>query len=64
MSTDMLEDIHDGSQYHPIINRREEHYRIRDSFKQRRAKWKGELLSMQNIGKGLHKLCKAVVIEL
>ena len=35
MSTDMLEDIHYGIQSHPSINRREVHYRIRGSFKQR-----------------------------
>ena len=36
MSTEMLEDIFDGSQYHPIINSREACYRIRDRFKQRK----------------------------
>ena len=61
MSTDILEDICDGSQYHPIINRREARYRIHDSFKQRKAEWKGSLLSMRNMGKGLHKVFKAVV---
>ena len=35
MSTDMLEDIFDGSQSHPIMNRREACYRIRDHIKQR-----------------------------
>ena len=33
MSTDMLEDIPDGSQYHPIINRREERYKTHDLIK-------------------------------
>ena len=37
MSTDMLEDICDGSQYHPNINRREAQYKICYCFKQRRA---------------------------
>ena len=37
MSTDMLEDIHDGSQYHHRINIREARYKIRDCFKQRQA---------------------------
>ena len=45
MSTDMLEDISDGSQSHLIINSREARYRIRDPVKQRQAEWKGELLS-------------------
>ena len=30
MYTDMLEDIRDGNHSHPIINRRESHYKIRD----------------------------------
>ena len=32
MSTDMLKDICDGSQYHPRINRREAGNKIRDSL--------------------------------
>ena len=35
MYTDMLEDICDGSQSHPKVNRREARYKIRDSIKQR-----------------------------
>ena len=31
MSTDMLEDIRDGSQYHTNVNRREARYKIHDS---------------------------------
>ena len=30
ISTEMLEDIHEGSQTHPNVNRREERYKIRD----------------------------------
>ena len=33
MSTNMLEDIHDGSQYHPSIKRREALYKICDRIK-------------------------------
>ena len=55
MSTDMLEDIRDGSQSCPIINRIEARYKIRDSFKQRQLEWKGESLSTQNMGKFLRK---------
>ena len=47
----MLEDMSDGSQFHPCINRREAHYKIRGCFKQRQVEWKGTLLSMQNMGK-------------
>ena len=35
ISMEMLEDICDGSQTHPNINRRETHYKIRDSIRQR-----------------------------
>ena len=45
MSTGILKGICDGSQSHPIINRREARYKIRDHIKQFQAEWKGELLS-------------------
>ena len=45
LSTDMLEYIFDGSQYHPSINRIKARYKIHGSFKQRQAEWKGVLLS-------------------
>ena len=35
ISTEMLEDICDGSQTHPSIDRREAKYKIRDSIRQR-----------------------------
>ena len=34
MSTEMLEDISDGSQSHPNVNQREARYQIRDCIKQ------------------------------
>ena len=43
MSTDMLEDVHDGSQYHPNVNRIEARYKIRDHIKQRQSEYKGLL---------------------
>ena len=64
MYTDMLEDICDGSQSCPSINRREARYKIRGCITQRRAEWKGALLSTQNMGKYLQKLFKNVVIKL
>ena len=64
MSTDILEDICDGSQSHPSINGREAHYNTSDHFKQRQVEYKGTLLSTQTMGKGLHKVFKAVVNEL
>ena len=33
MSKDMLEDIRDGSKYHPSVNRREARYKICDCIK-------------------------------
>ena len=35
ISTEMLEDIRDGSQTHPNVNRREARYKIRDRIRQR-----------------------------
>ena len=64
MYTDMLEDISDGSQYHPTINMIEARYKIRYFIKQRRVECKEGLLSMQNIGKVFHKVLKIVVNEL
>ena len=45
MSTEMLEIIRDGSKSHPILNRRESHYKIRDLIKRRQMERKGLLLS-------------------
>ena len=64
MYMDMLEDIRVRSQSNPSINRREAHYKTSDCFKQSRPEWKGALLSMQNMGKGLQKLLKTVVNEI
>ena len=56
----MLEDIRDGNQSHLSINRREAFYKIRNCIKRSKAGCKEEFLSMQNMGKGLHKVFKAV----
>ena len=40
MSTDILQDILDGSQYHPIINRIEARYKILYCIKQGQAECK------------------------
>ena len=37
ISTEMLEDIRDGIQTHPNVNKREARYKIRDSIKQRKS---------------------------
>ena len=52
MSTDMLEDIRDGSQSHMSINRIEARYNIRDHIKQGQVELKVALLSTRNMGKG------------
>ena len=64
ISMDMLEDICDGSQSHPNVNRRESRYKKRDCIRQRQSEWKGELKATRNMGKGLHKLFKTVAKEI
>ena len=64
ISTEMLEDIRDGSQSHPNVNQREYRYKIRDCIKQRQPECKGALKYMQNMGKGLHKVFKNTVKEI
>ena len=64
MSTNMLEDIRDGGQFHRIINSRDARYKIHDIIKLIQVEWKGTLLSMRNIRKGLHKIFKAVVNDI
>ena len=64
ISTEMLEDIRDGSQTHPNVNMREARYKIRDCIKQRQSEWKGALKSTRKMGKGLHKVFKTVVKEI
>ena len=54
ISTEMLEDIRDGSQTHPNVNRREACYKIRDRIRQRKLGWKEALKATQSMGKGLH----------
>ena len=61
MSTELLEDIHDGSQSHPSVNMRESRYKRYNSTKQSQAELKGAILSTRNMGKGLQKLFKAAV---
>ena len=61
ISTDMLEDIRDGSQTHTNFNRREARYKIRDLVRQRQFEWKGALKATRSMGKGLHNLFMTVV---
>ena len=64
ISTEMLEDIRDGSQTHSDVNRREARYKMRDRIRQIKPEWKGALKATQNMGKGLHKVCKTVVKDI
>ena len=64
ISTEMLEDIFDGSQYHPNVNRIEARYKTRDRIKQRKLEQKGALKATRNMGKGLHKLFKTDAKEI
>ena len=43
ISTEILEDIRDGSQTHTNVNRREASYKIHDRIRQRQLEWKGYL---------------------
>ena len=64
ISTEMLENIRDGSQSHPNVNKIEARYKIRDRIRQRQSEWKGVLNDTQNMGKVLHKVFKTVVREI
>ena len=64
ISTEMLEDIHDGSQTHLNVNRRLARYKIRDPITQIQSEGKGALKSTQSMGKGLQKVFSTVVKEI
>ena len=64
ISTEMLEDIRDGSQSHPNVNQREAHDTIHDHIRQIQLKWKRALKATRNMGKGLHKVCISIVKEI
>ena len=64
ISTDILEDILDGSQTHTNVNRREAGYKIRDCIRQRQSEWKVALKATQSMGKSLHKVFSTVVKEI
>ena len=64
ISTKMLEDICDGSQTHPDVNKREARYKIRDRIRQKKSQWKGALKATRNMVKGLHKVFSKIVKEI
>ena len=61
ISTEMLEDICDGSQTHPNVNSMEARYKLSDCIRQRQSEWKGELKSIRSMGKYLHNVFSTVV---
>ena len=52
ISTEMLENIRDGSQCHPRVNRREACYKILNRIRQRKLEWKGALKAKTSMVKG------------
>ena len=64
ISTEMLQDIRDGSQTHQNVNKRKARYKIRDRVRQRQLEWKGALKDTLSMGKCLHKLFSTVVKEI
>ena len=56
ISTEMLEDIRDGSQTHPTVNKRGARYEICDRIRRKELQRKGALKATCNMGKGLHKV--------
>ena len=64
ISTEMLEDICDGSQTHPTVNKREAGYEIRDPIRRKESQWKGALKATHNMGKGLHKVLSTIVKDI
>ena len=64
VSTDMLEDICDGSQTHLNVNRREARYKIRDRIRQGQSERKGALKATQSMVKCLHKVFSTFVKEI
>ena len=64
ISTEMVEDIRDGSQTHPNVNRTETRSKIRDRIRQRKSEWKGALKVTRSMGKGLYKVFSTVVKDI
>ena len=64
ISTEMLEDIRDGSQTHPNVNKREARYKISDRVRQQESQWKGAIKATQSMGKVLHKVFSTIVKEI
>ena len=55
ISMELLQDIRDGNQNHPKINKREARMAIRDRIKPNKSEWKGALRATHKMGKFLHR---------
>ena len=64
ISTEILQDIRDGNQNHPKINKREARMEIRDRIKQNKSEWKGALRATHKMGEGLHRVFSTIVLEI
>ena len=64
ISTETLHDIRDGNQTHPKIDKMEARLAIRDRIKLKKFQWKGALRATHKMGKGLHRVFKAIVSEI
>ena len=64
ISMEMLEEIRNGRETHPNVNKREAHYKIRDRIRHIQPEWKGVLKATRNMGKGLHKVFFTVVKDI
>ena len=64
ISTEMLEDIRDGSQTHPTVNKMEARYEIHDHIRRKESQRKGALKATRDMVKGLHKVFSTIVKEI
>ena len=61
---ELLQNIRDGNQNHPKINKREARMAIRDRIKQNKSEWKEEIRATHKMGKGLRRLFRTIVLEI
>ena len=64
ISKELLQDIRDGNQNHPKINKREACMEIRERIKQKKSQRKGALRATHKMGKGLHRVFSTIVSEI
>ena len=64
ISTNALEEIWDGSKINLGIKARDARLKIHNPIRQNKNEWKGAWLSVNILGKGLHKVFNSVVNEL